>query len=137
MKQLIDSKIELYFNDKLKATIAKIICEIESNYNVNAKSQVGAIGLFQFMPSTFRQLTRSTDYYDIEKQIQAFDKYFFNEIPHNLKYFNIPDTIENRLISYNFGIGNLKERKKLPSETLDYLKKFREKFLNNIVGILW
>ena len=41
-----------------------------------------------------------------------------------LKYYKMPVSIENILIAYNFGIGNLVKGKELPKETRDYLVKY-------------
>jgi hypothetical protein len=43
-------------------------------------------------------------------------------IPQMLKALKIEDTTRNRLIAYNWGVGNI--GKKLPKETEDYLKKY-------------
>jgi hypothetical protein len=48
-----------------------------------------------------------------------------------LKAYNIPDTINNRLISYNAGIKVCKDYhrgkiKRLPRETREYLKRYHK-----------
>jgi len=45
-------------------------------------------------------------------------------IPQMLRYFDIEDTIENRLIAYNAGINYLVEKKRIPDETVEYLKRY-------------
>lgn len=56
--------------------------------------------------------------------------YINKKIPSYMKYYKIEDSINNRLIAYNWGIGNLRkwvrsERTyKIPKETSDYIVKY-------------
>jgi len=47
-------------------------------------------------------------------------------IPQMLRYYGIEDTVENRLISYNAGVSYVFPGKKLPNETVGYLKKYHK-----------
>jgi hypothetical protein len=52
-------------------------------------------------------------------------------IPQMLKAYKIPDTIDNRLISYNAGIKVCKDYhrgkiKRLPRETVNYITKYHK-----------
>jgi soluble lytic murein transglycosylase-like protein len=116
-------------------SITKII-QIESSGNPDAYNpKSGAIGLCQILPQgaladwnnyhpngQYDEL----DLYNPEINTLIGEWYINYRIPQMLKYYGIEDTIDNRLISYNFGIGNLKNGKPLPKETQDYLKKYKE-----------
>ena len=54
-------------------------------------------------------------------------------------FYDIPDTIENRLICYNWGIGNLRKKVRnrsnyLPKETINYIKKYKSQTPEVIYG---
>ena len=62
---------------------------------------------------------------DINERIAIW--YFEVRIPALLKHFKLVDSVENRLICYNAGIGwaiKYKRTGKLPKETKDYIKKY-------------
>ena len=68
--------------------------------------------------------------YNPEINVRIGTWYINERIPQMLKSFGIEDTVENRLIAYNFGVGNLRKylkgEKKLPRETRNYLRKYKE-----------
>ena len=111
------------------------IIKIESNNNSKAVSRVGARGLMQIMPKTWEEITRKMgvdwsweEAFDPEKN-KAVGTYYLNkEIPRLLIYYKIPDTVENRLACYNWGIGNLKKYgiDNCPEETRNYIKKYNQ-----------
>ena len=118
--------------------IASVI-KIESNYNKNAVSQSGAIGLMQIMPTTAIEVANKLgiefeveDLYDIDTNINIGCYY--------LKYLlNIFDgSVYNALSAYNWGLNNVKtwilqgnadgygNIKNIPvRETENYLRKYR------------
>jgi soluble lytic murein transglycosylase-like protein len=66
---------------------------------------------------------------EINKQIGTW--YLKRIWEHYLPHYKIPQTIDNLLIAYNWGIGNLNkwykagaDYKKLPTETKNYIKKY-------------
>ena len=62
-----------------------------------------------------------------EKVCYEIANWYMNErIPSMLRHYGLKDTAENRLIAYNFGIGNLKNGKALPAETRNYIKKYNK-----------
>jgi len=131
-KKEIINKIKNFAKQKrVSSRVMLAIAQIESNFNNNLKSEAGAVGLYQFMPNTFRELMPNSDINNIDNQILAFYKYWFVELPRLLDYYQIPNTNENKIIAYNFGIGNLKANKKLPKETKNYIKKFAKLMINN------
>jgi len=113
----------------------KIIESIESGGNPNAiNKKSGAMGLFQIMPNGAlaewnnfnpKEQYSDRDLFNPEVSTKIASWYMNKRIPSMLKTYKIPDTIDNRLIAYNFGIGNLKSGKPLPSETINYLKKYK------------
>ena len=104
--------------------IINAIIKTESNFNPIARSEKGAQGLMQLMPKTAASLgLRGKAVLDPEKNIAAGVKYF-KDIGRML---GKDDSLENRLIAYNWGIGNFRKyqkgKKQLPKETADYIKK--------------
>jgi len=116
------------------------LIKIESGGFRYAYNQVsGARGLMQVTPiclEEWNQQSKTIDQYTIQdlfnpevnKQIGTW--YINTKIPHYLINCGLEDTIENRLIAYNWGIGNLKRYKsgrikELPNETKQYIKKYR------------
>lgn len=115
------------------------IYSIESSNNPNAYNHnSGARGLGQVTSvglADYNQLNPKAPY----KQEQLFDpvvnsqvsNWTMNQrIPQMLNAYSIPDTVENRLIAYNWGIGNLRKmtqgQAQLPLETSNYIKKYAQ-----------
>ena len=118
--------------------IDKIIA-IESSGNPWAFNEDSdAWGLMQITPICLKEWNnRNEKQYtsedlcdpDINRKIGTW--YMNIRIPAYLCVFDIEDTIENRLIAYNWGIGNLRKYKSgsiksLPYETKNYIKKYME-----------
>ena len=132
--------------------IVPIIAQIESGGNPNAyNKESGAIGLMQITDIVLREYNKwsmksytvayengflvepivykTQDLFnpEINKQIGTW---YLNRIwRHYLPYYKLEQSIENLLIAYNFGIGNLVKYRqgkiKLPKETKDYLLKYK------------
>lgn len=60
-----------------------------------------------------------------QKAGRVAEWYLNNRIPALLKHYGYQDTVRNRLIAYNAGVGALK-RKNLPSETVAYINKYNK-----------
>jgi len=114
----------------------KYLSIVESGLNPKAKSRVGAVGLWQFMPGTARMFGLKTDWYidermDPEKSTEAAAKYLSSLY----SYF---DDWELALAAYNAGPGKVRRairksgyKKKfweifqyLPRETRSYVPQF-------------
>lgn len=109
-----------------------IISQIESNGNPLAyNKRTGASGEFQIMPCVVEE------YNARHKASRIAFKAVFNpvvartvanwylsvRIPQMLRYYGLPNTLENRLRAYNSGIGTL-VKGRYPQETRDYVKKY-------------
>ena len=89
---------------KVDPSLALAVAQQESGFNPKATSPAGAKGIFQLMPKT-AQSVGVTDPYDVDQNIQGGVKY--------LKWcLDNTNTIEEALVAYNAGIGNLNKAKK-------------------------
>lgn len=125
-----NTKYDKYFEkygDKygVDSELLKAIADVESNFNPNAKSGAGAMGLMQFMPGTWAAYG-SGSAYNAENSINAGGKYMSNLLN---QYGG--DT-EKALAAYNAGSGTVDKAikkygdnwlSKMPKETRDYVPK--------------
>ena len=119
------------------------IIKIESGGNPNAfNERSGARGLCQITKVCWEEFNhfkgrvpfnpKIEELFDPWMNRKVADWYLNTRIPEMLVAFNIPVTIDNILIAYNWGIGNLaklyrhERGKTLPKETADYLKKYKQ-----------
>lgn len=117
------------------------IIQIESSGGKNNYNTIsGARGPFQFMKKTWLDIIERMgknwiweDALDLEKSREAADYYYNVRIPEMLRHYNIPDSIETRIASYDWGIGYLydawnkyKENwiEVSPMETKEYIQKY-------------
>lgn len=102
----------------VEPSLVRSIIKVESNFNINAKSKKGAIGLMQIMPSTAKEIAavfKITDYtdeklYDIETNIMFgtyYCYYLLNIFDNNLNL---------ALAAYNAGLGNVRQWNKSNKE---------------------
>lgn len=96
--------------------IAAVI-KAESNFNPNARSGAGALGLMQLVPETARSLG-VTNPLDPTQNINGGSKYLAQQI----KAFG---SLELGLAAYNAGPGNVRKYGGVPpfSETKSYIRK--------------
>lgn len=108
------------------------IAQIESSGKDDAVGDNGlALGRFQIHPPVVKEFNSYTgsklkhkDMLNAEKSALVANWYLNERIPQMLNYFKIPDTLENRIISYNAGIATLTKGKKVPDITSNYIKKY-------------
>lgn len=116
----------------LDSRLINAIIKLESNYDPNAVSPKGAMGLMQLMPATAEGLGVGNPY-DIEENIDGGIRCLYNM----LKRWD--GDVRLALASYNCGAGGVSKRgitdltdpeqvKLLPKETQNYLVKM-ERFL--------
>ena len=129
------------FGAEVEISIPAII-QIESGGDPEAYNPAsGAIGLMQITPicleDYFEQETKgavlgvmTAKLYNPEINKKVGTWYLNERIPELLKAYGIEDIVANRLISYNAGIGVLRQylagKRELPNETKDYLRKYEE-----------
>ena len=108
----------LAYNERSKARglcqITPIVLKEWNNFHAKEKHSEGDL----FQPA-------------VNKKIASW--YLNKRIPQMLKHYGLQDTVSNRLIAYNWGIGRLKTwydrggfANHLPKETKDYLEKYRK-----------
>jgi membrane-bound lytic murein transglycosylase F len=97
----------------------------ESRFEPQRKSWVGALGLFQIMPATAKELG-ITDPTDPEQSIRGGLKYMHQLSDH---YRNVPDAIERyrfALAAYNSGFGHVDDARKLALAAKKDATRWRE-----------
>lgn len=131
--KVIREKSEQYNTNE---DLVRAVIKAESNFNPNAVSKAGAIGIMQLMPETARALN-VTDPYDPIQNIDGGIRYLKNQIT------NYKGNVKMALAAYNCGPGRLnslnitnindeKQFSRLPKETQNYIKKIM-RFINEKV----
>lgn len=98
--------------------LLKAIGKAESNFNADATSQAGAMGVMQLMPGTAAALG-VTDAYDARQNIMGGAKYIADKVN------QYGGNVELALAAYNAGSGNVEKYGGVPpfAETQNYIQK--------------
>ncbi len=118
----IDAAIEKAASrHEVDANLVRALVKVESNFNPNALSRKGAMGLMQLMPQTARQLNVSNPF-NPEENIDAGVRH----LKHLLESYggNVPLS----LAAYNAGAGAVARNSGIPryAETQNYVKRITQ-----------
>src|SRR6201997_3016918 len=98
--------------------LVRAVVKVESNFNSNAVSRTGAMGLMQLMPKTAREL-KVKNPFDAQQNVDAGVRH--------LKYLleNYNGDVNLTLAAYNAGEGAVRRSAGVPhyAETQDYVRK--------------
>ncbi len=102
-------------NYNLPVELLKAVAKVESNFNPNAVSSVGAMGVMQLMPNTARGLG-VTDAFDARQNIMGGAQYLRTQL-------NRFGDLRMALAAYNTGPGNVMKYGGVPSYAERYVNK--------------
>lgn len=122
----IDSAIEQSASKNgVDPNLVRAIIKVESNFNPNAVSNKGAMGLMQLMPHTANQLSISNPF-DPQQNVDAGVRH----LKHLLTSFN--GDLRLSLAAYNAGEGAVTRNRGVPpyAETQNYVKKITDLYWN-------
>ena len=132
------AKAILYYsyNYKVDPLVVTALIKSESNFNANAYSSAGAIGLGQLMPRTAEAL--GVNPYDPAQNIEGACSYLATQI-NNFSGWAYP--VEFALAAYNAGPNAVREYGGIPpyAETQNYVSKIRSEYYglyNNLKNVL-
>ena len=130
-QQDVDSAIEkAAARHNVDPNLVRAVIKVESNFNPNAVSRKGAMGLMQLMPSTARSLNVSNPF-DPEQNVDA-------GVRHLKKLMeSYGGDVKLTLAAYNAGAGAVARSSGVPqyAETRNYVKKITQLYYGGDSGI--
>lgn len=111
----------------IRFELVKAMIQVESNFDPNAISKAGAIGLMQIMPANLEEFNLS-DPFDPRENVMAGTRY----VKHLMKRFD--SDLSLTLAAYNAGPGAVDKHQSIPPypETENYVKKVLTYYNNYI-----
>lgn len=108
--------------NRLNPALVRAVVEVESGYNVNARSPKGAIGLMQLMPATARQYGVKNPYV-AEENLSGGCRYLRALLD------RYDDDVNLALAAYNAGPAAVDKYGGIPAypETREYIRRVRER----------
>jgi soluble lytic murein transglycosylase-like protein len=109
--------------------LVRAVIKVESNFNPNAVSRKGAMGLMQLMPATARQLNVNNPF-DPEQNVDAGVRH----LKQLLESYN--GDVRLTLAAYNAGAGAVARSSGVPryAETQNYVRRITNLYNNNAGG---
>jgi soluble lytic murein transglycosylase-like protein len=124
----IDSAIEqAAARHNVDPNLVRAVVKVESNFNPNAVSRKGAMGLMQLMPSTARQLNVNNPF-DPEQNVDAGVRH----LKQLLESYN--GDVRLTLAAYNAGAGAVARSSGVPhyAETQNYVKRITNLYYSGL-----
>ena len=121
-QQEIDATIDLAASrHTVDPSLVRAVIKVESNFNPNAVSRKGAMGLMQLMPQTARQL-KVVNPFDPEQNVDAGVRHLKQLME------SYGGDVKLSLAAYNAGAGAVSRSAGVPrfSETRNYVKRITE-----------
>jgi soluble lytic murein transglycosylase-like protein len=123
----IDAAIEQAANKhNVDPNLVRSVIKVESNFNPNAVSRKGAMGLMQLMPQTARQL-RVTNPFDPEQNVDAGVRHLKSLME------SYGGDVKLTLAAYNAGAGAVARSAGIPryTETRNYVRRITNLYYGN------